>query len=218
MMSHLRLKKIMTAFCCLILFSTAFSQEFSDISLPPPQQTGGMPLMEALSQRQSKRAFSNEELSLQHVSDLLWAAFGINRTENGKRTAPTASNAQEIDVYISTKQGIYLYDVQRNEMKTVVAGDFRSKMGRQAFVGEAPVVLIFVADFERMSPRLNDERKAFYAATDVGYISQNVYLFAASEGLATVVIGAFNPEHVAEALPLRESQRVILTQPVGHPQ
>jgi len=208
---------IFSFFLLTFLQMGLYAQNLKDITLPEPVKTGGMPLMEALNLRQTKRAFSDKELSLQEVSNLLWAAFGINRPEDGKRTAPSAINAQEIDIYVSLKSGIYVYLPKENILKAVAAGDFRKNMGRQAFVGEAALVLIYVADYSKMSSRLNDERKAFYAATDTGFISQNVYLFAASENMATVVIGAFVDADVRNVIPLEEHQKVVLTQAIGFP-
>ncbi len=203
---------ILLAVVCLPV--SVFTQETKTLQLPEPQIDGGMPLMQALNQRKSTRAFSSEELPAQTLSNLLWAAFGINR-EDGKRTAPSASNMQEIDIYAAKADGLYFYDAKANLLKQILAEDIRESAGRQAFVKDAPITLIFVADFDKM--RGNDDNKKFYSATDTGYISQNVYLFCASEGLATVVLGMVDKSALAEIMGLRENQRVILTQPVGFP-
>ena len=173
--------------------------------------------MEALSLRQSKRAFSDKELTTQQLSDLLWAAFGINRPDDDKRTAPSAMNDQEIDIYVSIKSGVYLYEAKNNNLKAIKEGDFRKKMGRQGFVADAPVVLVFVADYSKMSLAMSKESKDFYAATDVGFISQNVYLFAASEQMATVVLGMFDRGDISKVIPLTKNQKILLTQPLGFP-
>lgn len=192
-------------------------QELKEIQLPPPKMTGGMPLMEALKQRQTLRAFDTLPLAPQTLSDLLWAAFGINRPESGKRTAPSASNNQEIDIYVCLPQGTFLYNARGNCLTPVLREDVRRACGMQEFVGSAPVVLVYVADEARMGARMSAEAKSFYAAADTGFISQNVYLFCASEGLATVVIGLVDKAKLAQTLKLRPEQKVILTQPVGYP-
>ena len=153
---------------------------------------------------------------MQVLSNMLWAACGVNRPESGKRTAPSAVNWQEIDTYVATADGLYLYDAKAHILKPVLAGDIRAATGRQTFVKDAPVNLIFVADFSRMG-KATTEDKVFYSATDTGFISQNVYLYCASEGLATVVRGAVDKEKLAKVMKLRPDQKVILAQSVGYP-
>lgn len=182
--------------------------------LPKPRMKGGKPLMTALKLRHSTRRFSPKPLSDQELSDLLWAAFGVNRP-SGKRTAPSAMNWQEIDIYVATKDGAYLFDAKAHSLKRILKDDIRARVGLQPFVRTAPVVLIYVADFAKMR-RASRENKVFCSATDTGFISQNVYLFAASEGLATVVIGLVRRAELAKTLGLRSDQRIILAQPVGH--
>jgi len=193
------------------------SQELSVINLPTPDTSGGKPIMSAFNQRCSQRSYSDKQLSAQTISNLLWAANGINRPDEGKRTAPTAMNDQEIDVYVATKDGVYFYDAMQNQLTPVAFGDERGKMGIQGYVTDAPVVLIYVADYKRMSKFMSKEDKSFYAATDVGFVSQNVYLFCASEGLATVVIGMVARDKAAKVLKLKDDQKIILTQCVGYP-
>jgi len=190
--------------------------EITDIPLPPPNTTGGKPLMQVLKARQSSRAFSVRELSLQGLSDLLWAAGGINRSDSGKRTAPTAHNWQEIDIYVVLASGAYRYDPQPHSLKRIAHGDLRKLTGGQDFVATAPVNLVFVADLTKMSGA-SPEDQLFYAATDTGFISQNVYLFCASEGLATVVRGMVDREALAKALKLPPTSKIILAQTVGFP-
>lgn len=186
------------------------------IKLPPPQTEGGMPLMAALKARCTTRSFSSKPLPVQVLSNLLWAACGVNRPESGKRTAPTAMNMQEIDVYVALPEGLYLYNAKEHQLEPVVMQDLRAATGRQAFVAEAPVNLIFVADYARMA-RASAEAKDFYSATDTGYISQNVYLFCASEGLATVVRGMVDKAALAEKMGLHPEQKIVLAQTVGYP-
>ena len=217
-MVKMNIKKALTV--CLMIFaalvqSMVFAGEIKAIKLPAPQTNGGKPLMQALGARQSQRAFSPEELSPQTISDLLWAANGVNRPD-GRRTAPTAGNKQEIDVYAAKKEGLYLYDAVKNELVPILGGDIRSVAGKQDFVKVAPMILIYAADLSKMTG-WSEEDTALYSATDTGYISQNVYLYCASEGLSTVVLGWVDKEDLAKAMKLRPDQRVMLTQPVGYP-
>ena len=199
-----------------IMAVTCFAEEAKVIKLPTPETQGGKPLMQALKDRRSDRYFSGKELPLQVLSDLLWAACGINRPDSGRRTAPTAKNMQEIDVYVAKAEGLYLYDAAANSLVMVLSEDIRKATGGQPFVGTAPVELIFVAEMSRMSGMPADAAD-FYAATDTGFVSQNVYLYSASAGLATVVRGWVDKPALAKAMKLRPSQKVILTQTVGYP-
>ncbi len=189
--------------------------ELKEIKLVAPQTEGGMPLMQALKARQTSRAFSGEALPDKVMSNLLWAAVGINRPD-GKRTAPTAMNRQEIDVYVAMEKGLYLYDAKAHSLKPVLKKDLRVATGKQPFVGDAPVNLVFVADYSRMT-MMREQDKDFYAATDTGFVSQNVYLYCASEGLATVVRGYLDRDMLAKEMGLRSDQKVILAQTVGYP-
>jgi len=191
--------------------------DFEEIVLPAPQAEGGVPLMQALQDRRSVRAFSYKELPLQVLGDLLWAAAGINRPESGKRTAPSARNMQEIDVYVARPGGLYLYDAGSHRLVPVLARDIRPLTGRQGFAKAAPAVLIYVADHRKMSGTTGEE-KEFYGAVDTGFISQNVYLYCASQGLATVVLASFGKIDLIKAMDLNPAQRIILTQPVGYPE
>ena len=198
------------------LASWAVAADLTDIALPTPRIEGGKPLMQTLKERQSARAFSTKTLPVQVVSDLLWAAFGINRPDPGKRTAPSAMNWQEVGVYVIMKDGAYFYDAKANSLRPVAKGDLRKLTGTQEFVATAPLNLVYVADIRRMKGATPDNQ-VFYSGTDVGFISQNVYLFCASEGLATVVRGSIDRDDLAKALNLSEQKRIILAQTVGYP-
>ena len=200
----------------LILFSQTCAEELKSIQLPKPQLDGGKLLMQALKDRKSSRDFSPEKLPLQVLSNLLWAGSGINRSDSGKRTAPSAANWQEIDIYVATADGLYLYDAKPHVLKPVLAGDIRALTGRQAFVKEAALNLIYVADFSRIGRGANEE-KDFFSAADTGFIAQNVYLFCASEGLATVVRASIDKPTLAKAMKLGPDQRITLSQTVGYP-
>jgi nitroreductase len=185
------------------------AQEIKPVPLPKPQTEGGKPLMQVLNERKSGREFSPEKLSPQMLSNLLWAAFGINR-EDGRRTAPSASNRQEIDIYVVTADGAYRYDAKTNQLEPVAAEDLRAATGSQPFVGEAPLNLVYVADQAK-------QNSSDMAYADTGLIAQNVYLFCASEGLATVVRGMVPRDPLIKALKLRPDQRITLAQTVGYP-
>ncbi len=203
------------SFLIFCLFCTWLPALTQSVQLPAPDTTGGAPLMKVLDERQSQRDFIDSAMSSQQISDLLWAAYGINRPESGKRTAPSAMNKQEFDIYLADKNGIYVWTADSNNLQLVVAGDYRGKMGKQGFVAKASLVLVFVADYDRMG-KMSDEEKDFYSAADCGYISQNVYLYAASAGLSTVVLGYIDREKMKELLKLGENQHVIFSQPVGY--
>lgn len=181
-----------------------------------PQTDGGRPLMQVLKERQSTREFGTEKLPLQVLSNLLWAAFGINRPESGMRTAPSAVNWQDIDIYVALEEGLYIYDAEANRLDPILAEDIRAATGIQAFVADVPVNLIYVSDFSRISISEEDQ-KVFYSAADAGFISQNVYLYCASEGLATVVRNLVDKPALVKIMKLRPEQRIILTQSVGYP-
>jgi len=200
----------------LLVYTSSVAVEApAPIQLPAPQTEGGKPLMQALKERHTSREFSTQDLPDQVLSNLLWAACGVNRPD-GKRTAPTAMNLQEIDVYVAMAKGLYLYDAKANALVPVLAEDIRAKTGGQPFVKDAPVNLVYVADYAKMT-RASAEDKVLYSATDTGFISQNVYLFCASESLATVVRGYVDRTLLAEAMKLRPDQKIILAQTVGYP-
>ncbi|MBK7061284.1 MAG: nitroreductase family protein [Rubrivivax sp.] len=184
------------------------------VALPAPERTGGMPLMEALARRRSTREFANTALTLPLLSNLLWAAWGVNRADVG-RTAPSALGVQEIDLYLALPDGAYLYDATAHALQRVAACDLRRVTGYQDFVDDAPLDLVFVADHARMHMVPASQRES-YAAVAAGAIAQNVYLFAAGNGLATVLRAWIDRTAIADALGLTHDQQVLLSQTVGH--
>ena len=190
-----------------LLTLVSFSCFAQDINLPSPRKTGGKPLMEALNERQSNREFSDKELSMQTLSDLVWAAWGFNR--EAKRTAPSSQDRQEIDLYVSLKTGVYFYDAKNHQLIMKAAGNNQAKAGSQPFVAVAPLNFLFVANLDKASNR-------DAALIDCGFISQNIYLFCASEGLISVVRGMFDKSELHKLLGLTEKQEVLLTQTVGY--
>lgn len=203
------MKKVL--FCTLLLCITMPLTFAQNIELPAPQTGGGAPLMDVLSKRSTHREFSTKELTDQQLSNLLWAANGVNRSD-GKRTAPSARNCQEIDIYAFTKKGVYLYIPEKNVLEFVQKEDLRKEIVLQPFAAEAPVVLIFVAKYDKMKG-MDKEAQEFYGATDAGFVSQNVYLYCASEGLNTVVLGSIQRDYLKKLLQF--NGKAILGQPVG---
>ncbi|MGC9971569.1 MAG: SagB/ThcOx family dehydrogenase [Bryobacteraceae bacterium] len=187
------------------------AQELKPIQLPKPQTEGGKPLMQALKERKSGREFGPEKLTPQVLSNLLWAAWGVNRPD-GKRTAPSAMNRQEIDVYVALADGLYVYNAKAHQLDPVLKEDVRAATGGQPFVGQAPLNLVYVAD--QVKQGRADDSWAF-AAT--GFIAQNVYLYCASEGLTTVVRAMVDRTALSKAMKLRPDQKITLAQTVGYP-
>ena len=184
--------------------------------LPPVRTHGGLPLIDALRLRHSTREYDNRTLPVRLLSELLWAAFGINRSETGDRTAPYWRHVMVIDVYVAMADGVWIYAPGQHELLPCLATDIRALTGLQDFVSEAPVELIYVAHSERMHDLIAEDRR-LYASVDAAFIGQNVYLFCASEGLGTVFRGAFDPKKLAQALKLDDKQFVTFVQTIGYP-
>ena len=195
----------------------ALAHGATEVALPPPQTaTTTATLIEALSRRRSTRDFASRALPRDVLSTLLWCAFGINRPDSGGRTAPSAHNWQEIEVFAALPDGAYRYDARRHALQPVVNADLRAATGMQEFVGTAPLNLVYVSDFGKMGDASAEDR-TFYAAADAGFVAQNVYLYCAAAGLACVVRGLVDRRKLAPALRLRTDQRIVLAQTVGYP-
>ena len=200
----------------LLVFTSIFAANIyaeNTRILPAPQKKGGMPLMQALNERSTKRTYSSKELSDQQISDLLWCANGVNRA-NGRRTAPSAINRQEIELYLLTSQGVFKYDAVKNALTEINRNDFRKWAGNFP----APVYVAIVADMKKAA-------SDHYAKIDSGYVSQNIYLYCASAGLGTCAIGSFDRikdsgkgKKLRDALKLEDKQTVLLTHSVGFPE
>jgi SagB-type dehydrogenase family enzyme len=190
------------------------------IELPPPAREGGMPLMTALNRRQSIRKLSATPLTPQQLSNVLWAAFGVNRTD-GRRTAPTAMNVQDIGIYVLLEQGAYVYDPARHALTLVTPGDQRAAAGSQDVIARAPACLVFVSDqgkyAARQRPVTGPALLAAWSNVHAGYVSQNVYLCAASEGLGTCVRGSVDAAALAKVLGLGPAHKPLYTQTIGAP-
>lgn len=206
------MKKILFTIAAIALCLCCLAQD--DIKLPEPEKKGGMTLNEALMSRKTNRTFDSKELSLQEISNLLWAANGINRMD-GKRTAPSARNAQEIDVYVAMKSGLYRYEANDNALRIISTKDQRHQMSqRPQMIEEAPIALIFYANYDKMK-NFDDASKEFYGATDAGFVSQNVYLYCAAHNLNTVVMGYIDRDAIRQMIDV--DGKAILVQPVGYP-
>jgi nitroreductase len=190
------------------------AQDLKPIQLPTPQMDGGRPLMQVLKERKTQREFSPEKLPTQVLANLLWAAFGINRPD-GRRTAPSAMNWQEIGIFVALGDGLFLYNGKTNRLEPILAQDVRAATGTQSFAATAPLNLVYVADLSKTG-QAGSEADLFTGA-DVGFISENVYLFCTSEGLATVVRGSVDRAALAKVMKLRPDQRILLAQSVGYP-
>ena len=214
-MKNNSLKKYLFCVLLTLLCFNTFSQKQDTITLVAPDTIGGKPLMQVLKERKTNRDIMEGVLTAQQLSNMLWAACGVNRPD-GKRTSPTAMNDQEIDVYIALKQGLYLYDAKKHILVPILNEDVRGKMGKQTFTSNAAAMLVYVADYKKMGDA-SDADKSFYSATDVGYVSQNVYLYCASANFATVVLGWIDRDAMSKILKLRNEQKIILSQCVGIP-
>ncbi len=212
------MKRIAACVVLLVIFLSPVmtAQEvLRTIPLPKPDTTGGKPLMQVLKERRTSRSFSERRLPYQVLANLLWAAFGVNRPD-GHRTAPSAVNWQEIDVYVAMADGLFLYDAQSHSLKQLMKDDIRAKTGTQSFVGTAAVNLVYVANLAKPGMR-GTENQDFYSAADCGFIAENVYLYCASEGLSVVVRASVNRPQLAKLMNLRPDQRIVLAQTVGYP-
>lgn len=196
--------------------SNVYSQELQAIKLNEPNKSRGSAVMKALSDRHSDRVFDTKDISLQDLSDLLWAANGVNRND-GKRTAPSAMNRQEIDVYVVRKDGAYLYDAGNHTLKPVAKGDYRNAVaGGQDFAASAPVSIVLVANLEKLG-KASEENTRLIAAMDAGIVCQNINVFCSAAGLSTVPRATMDKNELAKALKLSDTQLLTLNNPVGYP-
>jgi len=210
------MKKILIIAFLLSAAGMAAGKDLKQIALPEPETNKGKPLMCVLAQRHSTREFATNRLPAQELANLLWAANGVNRAD-GKRTAPSAMNCQDIDLYVVLKEGIYRYDAVKHELSPVVAGDQRKYAGTQDFVATAPLNVILVSDQAKIRGRGDVSEKMTWSNLDTGFVSENIYLYCASEGLVTVTRASVKKEALAKILNLRPEQKITLAQTVGYP-
>jgi nitroreductase len=217
MKNHLLYCLVILSLITFILPKSILAQ---DISLPAPDKTGGKPLMQTLNERQTIRTFTKDNLTQQQLSDLLWAGWGINRADQKKRTAPSARNVQEIDVYVALPEGLYLYVADSNMLRQINNKDLRALTGSQDFVAGAALNLVFVADMGKLGKKEGDEIKEsdlIYSYANAAFIAQNIYLYCASANLGCVVRGMVPNNKLAPEMGLRTNQRITLAQTVGVP-
>jgi SagB-type dehydrogenase family enzyme len=211
------MNRFISVIVTVLLLATAVNAQYlKPIKLNAPNKERGSSIMKALSERHSEREFSTEKLSLQDLSDLLWAANGINRPD-GRRTAATARNNQDIDLYAIMEEGAYIYDAKAHELKPVTKGDHRPLIAdRQASIKDAPVSLLIVSDLSRFTG-VDLERQKQWGALDAGIVSQNIMLFASGCGFVTVPRAFMQKEELKKVLKLSETQEPMLNNPVGYP-
>jgi SagB-type dehydrogenase family enzyme len=201
---------LMSVFCLTV------SAQDKEIKLPAPQKEIGKPLMQVLNSRQSVRSFAPTPLSFQDISNLLWAAFGINR-EDGKRTAPSSRNIQDIDIYVFIPDGVFLYNAKENKLVPISSEDLRGMTGTQDYVKSAPLNLVYISDQSKMG-KASSEDKYITSGADAGFIAQNVYLYCASQNLGAVVRASVDKKPLFSKLNLKQGQVIVLTQTVGYKQ
>ena len=208
------MKQIVALLSILLLSNMAIGQVVGEIKLNAPNKERGSSLMKTLNDRQSSREMDTKALDIQDLSDLLWAANGVNRPD-GRRTAPTAMNRQDIDLYVALPEGAYLYDANEHILRLVAGEDIRPLLaGPQEFIKSAPIVLIIVSDTAKFPAGIDGK---LWGAFDAGIVSQNINLFCSAVGMKTVPRAYMDATKVKEALKLSEGQVVMLNNPVGYP-
>ncbi|MCE5347709.1 MAG: SagB/ThcOx family dehydrogenase [Bacteroidales bacterium] len=211
------MKGLLSFFVLVALSIGIRAQELKSIILDPPDKTRGLPVMQALEKRASATEFSSDKLSPRDLSDLLWAADGINRPEKKLRTAPSATNAQDIDIYVFMEEGIYLYNAGPHILDPVASGDYRKLVAeRQPEMAKASVILLLTSDIARFR-NFPDSVKLSWAAMDAGIVSQNIAIFCASTGLSTRPRAVMDHSKLREILKLKDSQYLMLNNPVSYP-
>jgi SagB-type dehydrogenase family enzyme len=206
---------ITTSIVILVILAAIYFFPFNGETGETEETTGGLPLMEALQNRKSSRTFSTRKIELQMLSDLLWAANGVNRKESGKRTAPTANDTRAIDVYIIMEDGTYVFNSEEHSIEIVTEKDLRQYAGKQEFVQKAPLNLVYVSDYSKFK---SGSEKEIYSGAHAGFIGQNVYLFCASAGLNTVIRAWVDKDVLKKEMNLKEDQHIVLAQTVGFPE
>ena len=209
------MRKVQLLLLCLFISVATFAAD-KVIRLPKPNLNRNSEVMEAFANRHSTREYAAKALTLNDLSDLLWAANGINRPEEGKRTAPSAMNKQDVDVYVVLPEGTYLYDAKAHQLNLVAEGDHRGAVaGGQAFVKSAPVSLLLVSDLSRLGDAKNTHTQLM-GAVDAGIVSQNISIFCSAARLATVPRASIDINQLKKVLKLKESQVPMMNHPIGY--
>jgi nitroreductase len=196
-------------------FLPPFSEAGKVLPLPPPRLEGGPTLMQALQGRHSRRAFRPDEMPVALIADLLWAAFGVNRPQTGGRTAPSAYDFRDIDVYLAAAKGLFRYEAEDHSLIALLADDLRAFTGTQAYAAAAPLNLVYVSDYRRMAGSAAEREQWSWAHS--GFIAQNVYLYCAASGLACVVRSTIVRGDLAQRMELDPNQHIVLAQTMGYP-
>lgn len=209
------MRKVQLLLVCLVFSAAALAAD-KVIKLPKPNLKRAGTVMKALSERHSTREYASKALTMADLSDLLWAANGINRNDSGKRTAPSALNKQDVDVYVVMPEGSYLYDAKNHQLNLVAEGDHRGAVaGGQAFVKSAPLSLVLISDISRFGD-VKNVRNQLMGAMDAGIVSQNISLFCSSASLATVPRASMDFDQLKKVLKLKDSQMPMMNHPVGY--
>ena len=209
------MRKVQLLLLCLFISVATFAAD-KVIRLPKPNLNRNSEVMEAFANRHSTREYAAKALTLTDLSDLLWAANGINRPEEGKRTAPTAMNKQDVDVYVVLPEATYLYDAKAHQLNLVAEGDHRGVVaGGQAFVKSAPVSLLLVSDLSRLGDAKNTHTQLM-GAMDTGIVSQNISIFCSAVKLATVPRASMDTAKLKSILKLTDTQLPLMNHPVGY--
>ena len=209
------MRKVQLLLLCLFISVATFAAD-KVIRLPKPNLNRNSEVMEAFANRHSTREYAAKALSLNDLSDLLWAANGINRPEEGKRTAPSAMNKQDVDVYVVLPEATYLYDAKAHQLNLVAEGDHRGAVaGGQAFVKSAPVSLLLVSDLSRLGDAKNTHTQLM-GAVDAGTVSQNISIFCSAAKLATVPRASMDTAKLKSVLKLTDTQLPLMNHPVGY--
>lgn len=210
------MKKIIGCISLLLIAGVVLAQSAKNIKLNPPSLERGFPVMKALQLRSSVTEWDTTMLAIQDLSDLLWAANGINRPDIGKRTAPSAMNAQDVDIYVVMKTGVYLYNAQLHQLEFLVTGDHRALVAeRQEYVAKAPVICVLISDISRFSSE-DKSLNLQWAAMDAGIVSQNIALFCSGVGFATRPRATMNQQKLRQILQLKDTQHALLNNPVSY--
>ena len=210
------MRTLFVVFTALLLSTGMNAQELQVIKLNAPNKTGGAPMMKVFSERHSEREFAETTIKLQDLSDLLWAANGINRTD-GKRTAPSAKDAQDVDIFVIMREGAYIYDAKEHILKPIAAGDHRAAVaGGQDFVKSAPLCIVLASDLSRLGDATS-ERTRLMGAVDVGIVNQNINLACQALGLRTVPRGTMDQATLKKVLKLSDTHLLLMNNPIGYP-
>lgn len=206
--------KRMVFFLALLSSTMISAQDLAPVKLKKPNMNRGSSVMEALANRKSGNDYATKMLNIDDLSDLLWAANGINRPESGKRTAASAMNRQDVSIYTFTANGVHLYDAKTHQLTPVIAGDHRKLFGER---GMAPLILLMVSDISKFNASGTEKYREEWAAIDIGLVSQNIALFCAANGLETRPRAFMDRDGISRLLKLNNQQLPLLNNAVGYP-